>query len=281
MTLKDMLIAALVCILWASNFIAIKVGVTDFPPIWLMTLRFAFVGAVLLPWTVKVKRHQIPHLLGLTLTLGVGYFALLAVGASMISAGLTTLIMQLNPPMAALIAGWALKEKLRPVIFVGMGLAFVGVAIVVGLPQHAQSLEGTFLVGIAAVLWAGSSSQIRLLKGIHPFTLNGFISLASFPILFLLGVGLEPSFLHHFEMPKWGGIAALLYMSLVSTIFCYSVWIKLLERNPVSKVAPFGLLQPPVAVLCAFFVLGEPIHLSLLIGGTLCVTGVALVVIRR
>jgi O-acetylserine/cysteine efflux transporter len=280
-SIKDILLAIMLWSCWAANFVVIKLGVTYIPPIWLMAARFLLVGLVLFPWLFKIRREQWPHLLGLCISLGVFYFGLLGIGSSKITASMLTLIMQLSPPLAALIAGWVLKEKPKPIVYCGMALALVGVLIVVGIPEGHESWLGVSCILMAAFLWAASSTQIRLLKGIHPMTLNAAIAVISFPFLVGLGAWLEPSYLHHFRLPPWQGWFALLYMAGVSTLLCYTLWFRLLHRNPVNRVVSFALLQPPVALLCAYLFLGEPLHASLWIGGVFCLAGVGLVVLRR
>ena len=277
----DIVLAMMVAILWGVNFVAIKIGVMNIPPIFLMAVRFCLVAVLLAPWLRHITRQQILPLLAITLTMSVGYFTLLFVGMHTVPAGETTILVQSQVPLAAIMAMIFFRERLNGRKIVGILIGLLGVVVTVGLPQRSGELLGVTFVLLAAFLWALSSNQIRALGKIHPLTLNGFTSLCAFPILWVISLKAEPGAWHVLPHISWMVIGALFFMVVISTIMCYSLWFALLARNPVSYIIPFIMLEPPAGLLTAHFVLGEPIYWHTVIGGVLCLLGLAFVTIQK
>lgn len=281
MSIRDALLAALVATLWGVNFIAIKIGVSSFPPILLLAVRFAIAALLMLPWLCQVKKVQLKPLFWLMVTMGVGYFSILFIGMRGVPAGEATILIQLQVPFAALLACWWFKERLNLQLILGTVVAFIGVIVTVGVPQRMGELDSVLLLLLSAALWAVSANQIRAMGEIHPMTLNAVVAAMSAPVLFALSLLIEPHGLQAFHQVKWQTVVAITYIVLVSSLFCYSMWFALLKRNPVSKVVPFVLIEPPVGVLVAGLLLGEPLFLHTFVGGALCLLGLALVIFRR
>ena len=277
----DIFLAMMVAILWGVNFVAIKVGVMNIPPIFLMAVRFLLVAILLAPWLRHITRQQILPLLAITLTMSVGYFTLLFVGMHTVPAGETTILVQSQVPLAAIMAMIFFREQLSGRRIVGIIIGLCGVVVTVGLPQRAGELLGVVFILMACFFWALSSNQIRALGKIHPLALNGFTSLCAFPFLWAISLKAEPGAWHVLPHVSWSVIAAVAFMVLVSTIICYSVWFALLSRNPVSYIVPFIMLEPPAGLLAAHFILGEPIYWHTVIGGVLCLLGLAFVTIQK
>lgn len=277
----DIVLAMMVAILWGVNFVAIKIGVMHIPPIFLMAVRFCLVAILLAPWLRYVTRQQILPLLAITLTMSVGYFTLLFVGMHTVPAGETTILVQSQVPLAAMMAMIFFRERLSGRKVVGIIIGLIGVVVTVGLPQRSGELLGVIFVLVAAFLWALSSNQIRALGKIHPLTLNGFTSLCAFPILWVISLKAEPGAWQVLPHISWMVIGALFFMVVISTIICYSLWFALLSRNPVSYIIPFIMLEPPAGLLTAHFVLDEPIYWHTVIGGVLCLLGLAFVTVQK
>jgi O-acetylserine/cysteine efflux transporter len=72
------------------------------------------------------------------------------------------------------------------------------------------------------------------------------------------------------------GIAALAYVVVVSTFFCYGTWYRLISRYPVSTVAPFTLLVPVVGIVTAWLARGEHPTRGELLGSLVALVGLGL-----
>ncbi len=283
MSLLDIIIALSVAILWGVNFVAIKLGVMYMPPLTLMALRFLLTAVLLLPWLRLVNRRQWRPIVWIALTMGVGYFCILFIGMHGMSAGESTIIIQVQVPFAAIMAYFVFRERLTWQIIAGTIIAMIGVMVTVGLPQRVSTLDAALLIVIAAIFWAVSANQIRALGKIHPLALNAAYSLLAFPMVLIMAYGFEyRGTIDHFAnyFSYWQIYVSLAFMVIVSTIYCYSMWFRLLVRNPVGLVVPFILLEPPVALIVSHFVTGEAVYWHTLLGGLLCIIGLAFVVWR-
>ncbi|MDF2690215.1 MAG: multidrug transporter permease [Gammaproteobacteria bacterium] len=277
----DVLLTTLAAMLWGFNYLAIKVGVAAFSPIYAMVLRFIIVSAVLAPWIIRTPKDKLWPLFKLSVIMGTIYFSLFFIGTAGVPAGEAAIIMQLQVPIAAIISTFVFKEKLSFKVFTGIVIAMVGVIVTIGMPQHAESFKPIIYLVFAALFWALGNIQAKKIGDMHPFVLNGTMALFAAPQLFILTLIFEPSAFASIKHANLEDFGALLYMALISNIVCYSIWFKMLQRHAVNKVMPFNLLVPIVAVISADLFAHEVISLHVLIGCILCVFGLSLVLIKR
>ncbi len=272
MTPRHILLALAIVLVWGVNFMAIKWGVAEVPPLLLSSLRY-IVATV--PMIFFVKRPQVAlHLLvAYGVFVGVGQFGFLfsAIHLGM-PAGLASLVLQLQTFFTIGLAVLLLGERPRGAQLAGAVVALVGIVLI-----GVEKLEGTafwplVMTVLAAGSWAIANIVVKRLGKVDMF---GFVVSSSLvpPIpLFLLsllfeGPGAIPSALDHIS---WLGIGSLLFVGWVSTDFGYGAWSLLLGRYPASIVAPFTLLVPVIGLTTGWLILGE--QLSLLdLGGSLLV----------
>ncbi len=275
----DIALAVLVCALWGINFVAVKVGVTYVPPIFFMGIRFAMVAILLFPWVLRMPRQNMRMMWVLALTMGV-YFGILFIGMKGVPAGEAAIIIQLQVPFAALMAMYFFSEHLNHRSLMGMLVAFVGVVVTVGIPKAWGGMLPVALVLISAAIWGLYNNQMKMVPKMHPFALNGFVALVTFPLFFLVSVSTEHPSLKLLHLP-WSAYAGVLYTVFVSTLLCYSAWYYLVGKYPVQKVMPFVLLEPAFSMVASNVATGEVIALHTLIGGLICAVGLALIILQR
>ena len=281
MKLIDVFLALSVTIVWGTNYVAIRVGLHEFPPFLLMAIRFFFVAILLSPWLRMIKREQWRPLLGIAAIFGGAYFSLLFIGMLGVSAGEGAIITSVQVPIAALFAYFMFREKLTWLTILGIIVSIVGVIISVGMPQHHSGYQYVVLVFIAAVIWAYSNNLMRRLGHIHPLAFNGAIALITLPFYTLYAFWRHPNALEHFRAANWQGYAALAYIVIVAMIYGYGMWFFLLSRNPINRVVPFVLLIAPSGLIAGHFLLNESIYMHTVIGTIICILGLAFVVIKR
>lgn len=136
------------------------------------------------------------------------------------------------------------------------------------------------LLVLAAAFWGYFNMMVRRLKlQVDPLTLNAGISVVSLPVFVILVLFTEPHSLSRIIHANIWAWLTLVYMALISTIFCYSLWFKLIHRYNVAMVSPFMLLTAVFGVIMSKICLQEPLSLHLIIGAVLALTGVGLVVL--
>ncbi len=156
MTRKDGLLALLVVVVWGLNFVVIKLGLHNMPPLMLAGLRFMLVA---FPALLFVARPAIPLrlLLGYGLTISFGQFAFLfcAIGLGM-PAGLASLVLQAQAFFTIILGAFVFGERLQGKQLAGIALAIFGVLVLVegSLGGEHVPLVGFMLTLAAALSWA-------------------------------------------------------------------------------------------------------------------------------
>jgi len=271
----DLLQAIAVVVIWGFNFVVIKSAVSEIPPLALTALRFSVVALLVAP-LFRPSREQLPFILGLALILGLGHFGLLFVGLRGSDAATTALMIQLGIPFSSILAAIVFSERLGWKQAAGMALAFVGAALLAGEPQGGTPLAMLALL-ISAFCWAGSNILIKRASAIHPLTIIGWMSLLAAPILAASSALLESGQVVAIQAASWRAWAALGYIVLGSSITAYYLWYRLITRLNVNQVVPFSLLAPVIGVAAGILILGEQFTLYKAVGGTLTISGVAII----
>jgi O-acetylserine/cysteine efflux transporter len=276
----DLAIVIVVMVIWGLNFVVAKWGMAQFPPIFLIGLRFAVVALLLLPF-VKLPRRWLGGILLLSFTLGCLHFSMMFTGLRDLDAAAAAIAIQSQVPFAALIAAIFLNDKLGWRRTLGMGLAFAGIVVMAGEPRVAGSLWPLLLVVAASFMWAVANVQIKKLGAVDGFALNAYLGLFAAPQLFIASALLEEGQIQAVLNADWVGWSAVLYMAVLVTIISYVLWYRVLRRYTVNQAMPFTLLVPVIGVLSAAWLLDEPLGWRVILGGVATVAGVAVIVLRR
>jgi O-acetylserine/cysteine efflux transporter len=273
------LLAALVVVaVWGTNFVVIKWGLDDFPPLTFAALRFAF---AVLPAIFFLKRPAVPwRMLAIYGALiGIGQFGILYIAMTQwISPGLASLVIQVQAfftiGFAMLLAG----EKVRGFQVGALALAAAGLAWLMAHVNAEVTPLGLVLVLIAALSWAGGNTAQRAAGPVNALSFVVWSSLFSAPPLFLLAFTIEgwPAVSQSIVHADAGAWAAVLWQSVGNTLFGYAVWGWLLTRHPASTVAPLALLVPVFGMGASALLLGEPLTSWKVTAAVLVLGGLAL-----
>ncbi|WP_288799266.1 EamA family transporter [uncultured Arsenicicoccus sp.] len=273
-------LAALVAVLWGVNFLAIHASLEQFPPLFLVALRFAIIAV---PTILLVPRPGVPlrWLVGYGLGFGTVQFIGLYLGMAMgFPAGLASLVLQASAPFTVVLGALLLGERVRLTQRVGIAVA-VGGLVLVGLSRATVTSVLPFvLVVLGGLGWAFGNLCSRLARAPKPLHLTLWMSVVPpLPMLVLsllvegpariassLGTSVSAA-----AAPAWVGLA---YTVLLGTVVGSGIWVWLMARHPAGVVAPYSLLVPVVGILTAWLVLGERPTAIELLGGVLVIAGV-------
>jgi O-acetylserine/cysteine efflux transporter len=278
MSPKDLVLALLVIIVWGLNFVVIKVGLHDMPPMLLGALRFILVA---FPAVLFIKRPQIPlrWLLAYGLSISLGQFAFLFSAMALgMPAGLASLVLQAQAFFTLLFAVLLLGERLRLANLFGLLVAALGLLLIGLQGGHSMTLLGFVLTLCAAAMWALGNIATRKLGKVNLVSLvvwGGLIPPLPFLGLswLLEGPALMASALRGINLDS---ILVLLYLAFGATLLGYGLWGRLLLRYPASQVAPFSLLVPVVGLSSAALLLDEQLSRLQLLGALLVMLGLLL-----
>jgi O-acetylserine/cysteine efflux transporter len=269
-------LAVLCTVIWGLNFVVIKWGLVDFPPLLFAALRFMLASLPFLPF-VKPPRTHWKWVVGIGVFLCVGQFGFLYAGMNYgMPAGLSSAVLQTQVFFTVIFAVAFIGERPRWQSLIGMALAFAGVAVIAG---HLGGVPwGPFLMVISgAVCWAVSNVITRRAASPDAFGLIVWASLvAPVPLLALSWIIEGQSrIVAAIAGPSWLGLGSVVYIAFLSTNLAYGTWTLLLKKHPAASVAPFALMVPFWGIASSWLLLGERLDAAKLIGAGLIVAGVA------
>jgi len=273
-------LAALVAVLWGVNFLAIHTSLEQFPPLFLVALRFAIIAV---PTILLVPRPDVPltWLVGYGLGFGTVQFIGLYLGMAMgFPAGLASLVLQASAPFTVVLGALLLGERVGLTQRVGIAVAVGGLVLVGVSRATATSVLPFVLVVLGGLGWAFGNLCSRLARAPKPLHLTLWMAVVPpLPMLVLsllvegpariassLGTSVSAA-----AAPAWVGLA---YTVLLGTVVGSGIWVWLMARHPAGVVAPYSLLVPVVGILTAWLVLGERPTAIELLGGVLVIAGV-------
>ncbi|WP_412028079.1 EamA family transporter [Deinococcus yunweiensis] len=271
-------LALLITLIWGVNFIVIKWSVAGASPLLVAALRFA-VAAV--PAVFFVPRPRMPARLlwSYGLTVGVIQFGLLYLAIQLgMSAGLGSLLMQMQAFFTALLAARFLGERIQPWQVAGITLAFAGMGMIGVLSGGDLTLISLGLTLVAALGWAVSNLIVRASGSANMFSLVVWSALIP-PIPLTLLAGLTDGWdavgrtLTHSGAGFW---AAIVFMGLLNTVLGFGIWAALIQRHGASRVAPLSLLVPVFGIIASALAYQEAFPPGKALGAVLVFAGLVL-----
>lgn len=275
MTARDIVLALVVVSIWGFNFVVIRIGLDDLPPILFAALRFALAAV---PAVFFLQPPKAPARLVVLygLFMFAAQFALLFSGLYLgMPAGLASLVLQLHVFITIGLAALVLREKSHPLQIAGAALAACGLGLVALNTGGETAATGLVLVVLAACSWAVANLVSRRIGQVDILSLVAWGSLVAPLPLLALSLALEgpARYAVALETLSWSAIGSLAYIVYPTTLLGFSIWSTLLSRYPAASVAPFTLLVPVVGFLSAALVLGEALEMWKLGAAVLVVAG--------
>jgi len=286
---------AAVYLLWGSTYLAIKYAIATMPPLLMAGARFVVAGSILTLVGRASAGYEKPTLAQWRTSLVVG--ALLLVGGNgmvvlaerTLPSSLAALLVASEPFWVVLLGWWWLRQP-RPSgrVVLGLLVGFAGVYLLVGEQLAAGAgggraqLVGVALVLLAAFSWAaGSIYGLRSPVPKSPVLASGLQMLAGGALLLLLGTatgewrGLHPG---QFGVAAWLGWG---YLVVFGSLVAFTAYSWLLKHAPPARVATYAYVNPVVAVLLGWAMLGEKLTGQMLVGAAVVVGSVILITTQQ
>ncbi len=273
-------VAVFCCALWGGNTVAVKFVDPDVPPLACAMARFLlaapFIGLVCLRarsplWVAR------PYwgLLGIHALLAACQIMTFNWGTAHSLAGRSSVFINIHPLIAAPLAWIVLHERMGIRGWVGLGSASFGIAVLLIEPlRTGGGWVGDLVVILAGIVFAIQTvAQKMTFPYIPPTTLLFNQSMLAVPICLMVSLVSEDWSSAQLSHSAIGG---LLYMGVVVSFLCFTLWFLLLRRHPASQLAPLAFLTPLFGVGLGKLVLGEELTWELIIGGGLVGTGIYL-----
>jgi O-acetylserine/cysteine efflux transporter len=277
----DFLMGVTVAVTWGMGLTFAKAGMSHFPPIFLIALRFS-VTALALAWFVRPPVGSMGRVFLISFVIGTVQYSLTFTGLNGLDVSLAAIIIQMEVPFATLMAVIFLGDRMGWWRIAGLAIAFTGVVLIAGQPGIQDDLAPFVLVLGGSVTWAYGNILVKKLgKSLGGFQLIAWVAVFTAPQLFVTSFLLEDGHMDALANADIIGWGTVLYLGLVMTAFGYGLWFHLIGRHPVSHVMPFLLLLPVTASTGAILLLDEDPTASTLGGAALVLVGVGLILYRQ
>ena len=277
----------IIYVVWGSTYLAIRVMVRSIPPLLGAGARFLLAGAVLwlLLWARRgqVLRSASRHQMGGAAIAGflilVGGIGLVTVAEQSVPSALAALLVA-SIPLWVVILRVTHKENVRGPTVASVLLGFVGLVVLLGPGRGGgPDVVGLLLLLGAAVLTAiGAFYSKRMEMPADPFVATTIEMLVAGAALLLAGFILGEVDDLSIERVSAESLVAFAYLVTIGSLVAYSAFVWLLENAKVSTVATYAYVNPVVAVVLGFLLLGERVSLSMGLGAVLILLSVVLIV---
>jgi O-acetylserine/cysteine efflux transporter len=268
--------AGLVPLFWGVQFVVIKIGLTAFPPLFFVGLRFAAVAMILLPFVARSTRRELGPMIAISVFFGGMNFALFFVGLGQGLASVSAVANQLSTPFTVLLAWPFLGERPSTRVVIGVALAFGGVALTVAEPSAAVKIVPTLLVIAAGFALAVGSVLTKRFGPFEPLKLMAWMSLFTVPQIMAISLVIEHGQRASLQAASLMAWLAFAYTVLFGAIAGWGLWFWLIARCSMTRVAPFALLQIVFAIAAGVVFLHERLTPTLVAGAIICIVGVAI-----
>jgi drug/metabolite transporter (DMT)-like permease len=280
---------------WASAFIVIR-GTGQYFSGGALALGRLVLGTVLLGIVVLIGRKWVApnrrewlQIIGFGVLWFGGYNIALNTAEQSLDAGTTAMIVNIGPILIALGAGVFLREGIPKWLGIGAGVAFVGVVLIGfgtggvgfgtgGAGRGTGGAElgdgaGVVLALIAAVTYAaGVLLQKPALKRLP----NAQVTWLGCAIGMVACLPFAGDLVRDIQVAPPAGILGVLYLGAIPTALAFSTWAYALSRMPAGQLGVSTYIVPPLAVILGLIVFGEVPAVLAVIGGVVCLVGVAL-----
>ncbi|QTD40371.1 DMT family transporter [Sporosarcina sp. Te-1] len=277
-TIKFIVLTIFTTFLMGSSFAVVKMGLPYSSPLLLAALRFILAGIIMGVIVISMKR---PHptsriswikLFGIGSLQTAGVMGCIFMSLRTISASESSILTFTNPLLVVVFGTLFFKKRYKFYQWIGVLLGLIGVVITMGAQFKFEI--GIIFGALSAVFWALATLLVKQWgDGFDTWVLSAYQMLFG-GLLLLAG-----SFL--FEQPFFilngHSILLLLWLSIMSSILQFAVWYYLLATSDPGKTSAYLFLAPFFGVISGWFLLGEPLYPSLIVGGLFIIFGIYLV----
>lgn len=282
-------IYVLLCLIWGSTWLAIKIGLEGAPPFLAAGLRFVVASAVLVPLSVALRapwpqgrvEWAVVGFVGVVLFVfdyGLIYWA----EANGVESALAAVLFATMPFQTALMAHALVGgERLTPRKFLGIAMGFGGIVLVFGGEFGAVGIEKLLpMAAVVASAACASAASVAIKRWAHdasPYTFNAAAMMIGAGGLLLLSLAADEPL----GLPGWPeGILSILYLGVAGTVVAFLGYLRLLKTVPVTTMSFIAFITPIVAIVLGFVVAAEQLGPLVGLGAAVTLAGIAVYAFR-
>jgi O-acetylserine/cysteine efflux transporter len=278
---RDLVLLLGITLIWGVNLVVSKIGLAQIPAILFTFLRFLILALILVP-RLRVQRGQMGAMVVAAIFTGALSFALSFWGLG-ISKNVSAVAIagQLSVPFTTLLSVALLGEVVHWRRWTGILLSFAGVLVMGFDSRIAAQWQSLSLVMGGAFVGSVGLIAIKKLQGFEPLELQAWIAWLSLPVLLVLSLEFERPDLTTLAQVSLLGWAALAFTAIGASLVAHTGYFYLVQRYPVTSVAPVTTLSPIFSVFLSVFFLGETLTARLVLGGAITLAGVVIITLRE
>jgi len=288
--MKARVVWLILCGIWGSTWLFIKLGLADLPPITFAGIRFVIACSILFS-LIRIRRIPLPRaradwilLAGSgILSFGLNY-GLVFWGEQYITSGLAALLQATLPAFGLVFAHLHLpSERLNLKKIGGVVLGVCGVGVVFSnqlVVSGRQALAGCVALVLSAMFAAYSNVLVKTYgKHLNPAVLSAGQMLFGLILLLSVGLPLEGNPFRFDWTPM--AVIAMFYLAIVGSVIAFLLYYWLVLNMDVTKSMLIALVTPVVAVILGMIVLDEEFGWRTLAGGAMIMLGIGFIVVRK
>lgn len=280
---RELAILLSMCVVWGFHYVVLKTGVGALPPMVYAALRMSLVALLMAPF-LRWRGGRMGPVLFAGLCFGAINYALLFTGLKHATASAAAIAIELYVPFATILSILFLGERVGWRRLAGIALAFLGVAVV-GLARDANVGSaigvGVILVAGCALVESVGAVLVKRIAGFRPHELLAWFGLVGAACLWPAAFALERDPIGAIRAADpMIVVGAVAYSAVCASIIGHTAYYWLLQRLPVSLVAPSTLLTTLLGVVFSIAILGERVTPAFFAGGVMALAGVAIVLFR-
>ncbi|HEK4286024.1 TPA: DMT family transporter [Staphylococcus aureus] len=267
-------------ILWGSAFPMIKIALNDFSAESLSAFRLILATIILLPFVI-IKKLPTPELRDIPVIFILGfcgfviYHTALNFGETLISAGISGILVSTTPIFSSALAYIFLKEHFSKWNWLGSLVAFIGISIISISKDDYTTIN---VLGVFIILLASFSESLYFTfqkkyiekYGFIAFTLYTIMASSPFMLIFI------PEIINDIHGATFTSIVSVLYLAIFPTIIPYVLLAYIVKSVGVSDATMSLYLTPIVSLLLSYLLLDELPTTLAIIGGIITLLGVSL-----
>jgi drug/metabolite transporter (DMT)-like permease len=280
----------LLYVVWGSTYLGIKIAIGSIPPLLMTGMRFVPAG-VLLASAVALRNRRTfrrPTAAGVrdAAVVGIcligGGMGLVSWGEQTVSSGIAALLIGLMPMWLAIFGRAVFGDRLPRRAVVGTVVGITGIAILAWPAGGPGQVDPTGLMAllVSPMSWTVGSlyAARRAVLPAPALFATGLEMAAGGTVVLLVGLltgeaaGFDPGAV---TPASWGALA---YLLVIGSLVAFSTYAWLIGVAPLARVATYAYVNPVVAVILGWLVLGEPLTYRTLVAAAVIVTGVVLIV---
>ncbi len=270
-----------ITLIWGLNLVVSKLGLREVDPLLFTTLRFSLLAQPLVFFLRIVPGRMSAMLVAATLSGAVSFglmFAGIAIAANVSAVAIAG---QLGIPFTTLLSVALLGETVRWRRWLGIACSFAGV-LVMGLdPALLQHWPSLALVIASAFVGALGLIAVKRLPEFKPLEIQAWFAWISMPLLALATWLIERPTIVDLQRLSAVGWSAIAYTALAGSLLAHTGFYWLVQRYPVTSVAPITVLSPVFSVAFSVWLLGDRLTPRLAAGGALTLLGVLVITWRE